>query len=125
MPSVLIIDDEWTVRAFLREALTGAGWDVREAANGKEGLDCYKQAPTDLIITDLFMGEDHGLEMILRLTQEFPKAKVIAISGGGEFEDPDYFLKIARGVGAKEVLPKPVGVEALLKTADKVLASHL
>lgn len=123
MPSVLIIDDEWTIRAFLREALAGAGWDVREAANGKEGLESYRKDPTDVIITDLFMGEDHGLEMILRLTQEFPKAKVIAISGGGEYEDPDYFLKIARGAGAKEILAKPVGVEALLKTVQKVLGT--
>lgn len=121
MPSILIIDDEWKVRAFLREALTGAGFDVTEAGSGKEGLELYSKAPTDLVITDLFMGEDHGLEMILRLTQEFPKAKVIAISGGGEFEDPNYFLKIARGVGAKEVLPKPVGIGDLLQTVQKVL----
>lgn len=121
MPSVLLVDDDWKVRAFLREALTGAGWDVAEAANGKEGLEHYRKAPTDLIITDLFMGKDHGLEMILRLTQEFPKAKVIAISGGGEYEDPKYFLKIARGVGAKEVLPKPVGLDALLETVGRVM----
>lgn len=121
MPSVLVIDDEWKVRAFVREALTGAGYDVVEAGNGKEGLELYQKAPTDLVITDLFMGEDHGLEMILRLTQEFPKAKVIAISGGGEYEDPNYFLKIARGVGAKEVLPKPIGVEVLLQTVRKVI----
>lgn len=121
MPSVLIIDDEWTVRAFIREVLAGAGYDVVEAGNGKEGLEHYQKDPTDLVITDLFMGEDHGLEMILRLTQEFPKAKVIAISGGGEYEDPNYFLKIARGVGAKEVLPKPVEINALLQTVRKVM----
>lgn len=121
MPSVLIIDDEWKVRAFIREVLAGAGFDVVEAGNGREGLERYEKQPTDLVITDLFMGQDHGLEMILRLIQQFPKAKVIAISGGGEYEDPNYFLKIARGVGAKEVLPKPVGVEALLQAVQKVL----
>lgn len=121
MPSVLLIDDEWKVRAFVREVLAGAGFDVVEASNGKEGLDRYREAPTDLVITDLFMGEDHGLEMILRLTQEFPKAKVIAISGGGEYEDPSYFLKIARGVGAKEVLPKPIEIDTLLQTVRQVM----
>ncbi len=121
MPTVLIIDDEWKVRAFIREVLTEAGFDVVEAGNGKEGLERYQNNPTDLVITDLFMGENHGLEMILRLTQQFPKAKVIAISGGGEYEDPQYFLKVARGVGAKEVLPKPVGIEVLLQTVQKVL----
>lgn len=123
MPSVLLIDDDWKVRAFIREVLAGAGYDVVEAANAEEGMDTYRKAPTDFVISDLFMGKEHGLEMILRLTQEFPHARVIAISGGGDFQDPEYFLKIARGVGAREALAKPVGVEALLEAVKRVLAA--
>lgn len=122
MPSVLVIDDEATVRAFLREVLADAGYHVVEAANGKEGLTLYREKPTDLIISDLFMGDDEGLEMILRLRQEFPDAKVIAISGGGgEFDDPSFFLRIARDLGAKETLAKPIGVEQLMQSVRKAL----
>ncbi len=121
MPSVLIIDDEWKVRAFLREVLAGAGFDVVEAEDGEAGLSTYQKTPTDLVISDLFMGQQNGLEMILRLTQHHPDAKVIAISGGGEFADPDTFLTIARSVGATEALAKPFGVDVLLQTVQKVL----
>ncbi len=123
MPSVLIIDDEDLVRTFLREVLAQAGFDVLEAQGGEEGFSLYAQQPTDLVIADLFMGEQHGLETILRLTQQHPDAKVIAISGGGEYGDADTFLKFAQSVGAKEALPKPIGADALLETVQKVLTS--
>ena len=121
MPSVLIIDDEEGVRTFLREILAQAGFDVVEAEGGEEGFTRYAQQPTDLVIADLFMGEQHGLEMILRLTQQHPDAKVIAISGGGDFGDSDTFLKFAQSVGAKEALPKPIGAGALLQSVRRVL----
>lgn len=122
MPSVLIIDDEMTVRAFLREALTEAGYRVVEATDGKEGLDLYRATPTDLVITDLFMEDQEGLETILLLRREFPHANMIAISGGGgEYDDPTFFLQAARKLGAKETLAKPFGVEDLLQTVQKVL----
>ncbi len=121
MPSVLIIDDEEVVRTFLREILAEAGFDVVEAEGGEQGFTLYHQKPTDLVIADLFMGEQHGLEMILRLTQQHPDAKVIAISGGGEFGDPDTFLKFAQSVGATEALPKPMTPDVLLQTVQKVM----
>ncbi len=121
MPSVLIIDDEDLVRTFLREVLAQAGFDVLEAQGGEEGFSLYAQQPTDLVIADLFMGEQHGLETILRLTQQHPDAKVIAISGGGEYGDADTFLKFAQSVGAKEALPKPIGADALLESVRRVM----
>ncbi len=122
MPSVLIIDDEKTVRAFVREALADAGYQVVEASGGQEGLDLYRASPTDLVITDLFMQDQEGLETIFRLRREFPEAKVIAISGGGgEYDDPAFFLEAAKKVGAKEALAKPFSVQELLSTVRKVL----
>ena len=122
MPSVLIIDDEMAIRAFLSEVLEDAGYDVEEAADGQEGLECYRKSPADLVITDLFMKGHEGLEMIFRLRREFPDAKVIAMSGGGgEYDDPEFFLNAARTVGATETLYKPLAIEELLNTVRKVL----
>ena len=50
MPSVLIVDDEEAIRRLIRTTLEQAGYRVQEAADGKEGLSHYRQAPADLEI---------------------------------------------------------------------------
>ena len=109
--TILIIDDEAPIRALLRFALETAGYEVTEAANGREGLDLYRQRPTDLIITDIAMPERNGLDMILELTRQFLHAKVIAISGvGGE----QNVLDVAKLLGARLTLQKPFSIPQLL-----------
>ena len=83
MATILIIDDEEIIRVLLRFALEAAGYEVTEAANGRQGLELYRNRPADLIITDIVMPEMNGLDMVLELTREFLHAKVIAISGAG------------------------------------------
>ena len=53
MATILLIDDEEIVRVLLRSALQAAGYEVVEAANGREGLELYRRRPTDLVITAL------------------------------------------------------------------------
>ena len=81
MATILIIEDEESIRLLLRSALEAAGYEVTEATNGRQGLELYRQRPTDLVITDMLMPELNGLEMLLALTREFIHTKVIAISG--------------------------------------------
>jgi CheY-like chemotaxis protein len=57
------------------------GHAVVEAANGDEGLQYYRAAPTDLVITDIQMPVMDGLQMIQALRGDFPTAQVIAMSG--------------------------------------------
>jgi two-component system response regulator (stage 0 sporulation protein F) len=83
MATILIIDDEEIIRVLLRSALEEVGYEVTEAANGREGLELYRRRPADLVITDIIMPELDGLDMLLELTREFLHAKVIAISGAG------------------------------------------
>ena len=71
MATILIIDDEEIVRVLLRSALEEAGYEVTEAANGREGLELYRQRPIHLVITDILMPEMNGLDMLLELTREF------------------------------------------------------
>ena len=99
MATILIIDDEEIVRVLLRSALEEAGYEVTEAANGREGLELYRQRPIHLVITDILMPEMNGLDMLLELTREFLYAKVIAISGvGGERN----VLDVAKLLGARQ-----------------------
>jgi two-component system, response regulator, stage 0 sporulation protein F len=111
MASILIIDDEEIIRALLRSVLEAAGYEVTEAANGRIGLELYRQNPRDLVITDILMPELNGLDMLLELTREFLRAKVIAISGAGEEKN---VLDIAKLLGARQTFQKPFSVSKLL-----------
>ena len=109
--TILIIDDEEPIRALLRFALEAAGYEVTEAANGRQGLDLYRQRPTDLVITDMLMPELNGLDMLLDLTREFLHAKVIAISGAGGKQN---VLDVAKLLGARQTFEKPFSIPQLL-----------
>jgi two-component system response regulator (stage 0 sporulation protein F) len=111
MASILIIDDEEIIRALLRSVLEAAGYEVTEAANGRIGLELYRQNPKDLVITDILMPELNGLDMLLELTREFLRAKVIAISGAGEEKN---VLDVAKLLGARQTFHKPFSVSKLL-----------
>jgi two-component system response regulator (stage 0 sporulation protein F) len=111
MASILIIDDEEIIRALLRSVLEAAGYEVTEAANGRIGLDLYRQNPRDLVITDILMPELNGLDMLLELTREFLRAKVIAISGAGVEKN---VLDVAKLLGARQTFQKPFSVSKLL-----------
>jgi two-component system response regulator (stage 0 sporulation protein F) len=109
--TILIIDDEEPIRALLRFALEAAGYQVTEAANGRQGLDLYRQRQTDLIIADMLMPELNGLDLLLDLTREFLHAKVIAISGAGGEQN---VLDVAKLFGARQTFQKPFSVPHLL-----------
>ena len=111
MATILIIDDEEIIRVLLRSALEAEGYEVTEAANGREGLELYRQRPTDLVITDIVMPELNGLDMLLELTREFLHAKVIAISGAGEEKN---VLDVAKLLGARQTFQKPFSIPDLL-----------
>jgi two-component system response regulator (stage 0 sporulation protein F) len=111
MATILIIDDEEIIRILLRSALEAEGYEVTEAANGREGLELYRQRPTDLVITDIVMPELNGLDMLLELTREFLHAKVIAISGAGEEKN---VLDVAKLLGARQTFQKPFSIPHLL-----------
>lgn len=111
MATILVIDDEELIRVLLRSALEAAGYEITEAANGREGLELYRKRPADLIITDILMPELNGLDMLLELTREFLDARVIAISGaGGE----RHILDVAKLLGARQTFRKPFSVPDLL-----------
>jgi CheY-like chemotaxis protein len=82
MARILIIEDDDHCRELLRLMLEPAGHAVVDACNGREGLARYRAAPTDVVVLDLFMPEQEGLETIQALRREYPTVKIIAISGG-------------------------------------------
>jgi len=114
---ILVADDDAAVRCFLREVLEQGGHEVIEAADGKQALRQARSERVDLVITDLVMPEQEGIETIQALRRDVPDVRVIAISGafGGQF------LKTAQLLGADAVLSKPVSAELLLARVAEVL----
>ncbi len=121
MARILVIDDDEKLRELIRRFLEGAGHEVLIAANGRVALEIQRQTPADVIITDIFMPEKEGTEIIMDLSQEFPKAKVIAISGGGNVAGID-FLQLAENLGALKTFQKPFKQEELLAAVEELLA---
>ena len=83
MNRILVIDDDAPFRGMLRQVLGREGYEVMEASNGKEGMALFRAEPTDLVISDILMPEQEGLQTIKELRRDFPEVKIIAISGGG------------------------------------------
>ena len=110
MARILVVDDDNAVRLLLRSMLERRGHSVVEAENGAEGLQYYRTAPADLVITDIQMPVMDGLQMIKALRDDFPTAKIIAISGEkvglaaaqplsqGTFEKPLYMQEFLDAV---------------------------
>ena len=120
MPTILLVDDDDQFRTIFAESLRRAGYDVREARDGDEGIKSYRDRPADLIITDLIMPEKEGLEMIQEFRRSEPEVKIIAISGGSRHGASDY-LRFARAFGARKVLGKPFTRDEMLTAIEEVL----
>jgi two-component system response regulator (stage 0 sporulation protein F) len=120
MFSILLTDDDEGVRTALRLNLEAAGYQVKEARGGREALELYRQAPTDVVVTDILMPDTDGLEATLVLAREYPDAKIIAMTGASGKTN---FLDVAKLFGAQKVLQKPFPMEELLHAIRDVLKS--
>lgn len=120
MPRILVIDDEEVIRAMLQQFLEDAGYAVDVAPNGKIGMRLCRQNRPDVVITDLVMPEQEGLETIGELRTSFPQIKIIAMSGKFIDQKVD-FLSVARHLGAIRTFSKPFSLQELHAAIEDVL----
>jgi DNA-binding NtrC family response regulator len=114
----MIVDDDPAVRRLLSKILIDAHYTVIEAENGRQALAHLSQDQrADLVISDLVMPEQEGLETIQTIHQRYPSLKMIAISGAFD----GAFLKVAVQLGASTALPKPISPSGLLAAVEHVL----
>ncbi len=118
MARILLIDDTDAVRGLFRAVLEQAGHVVREARNGSEGIRVFRDTPADVVITDIYMPNGDGFEVMTTLGRELPVPKLIAISGQSGTGD---MLSAAKLLGADLILPKPVSMNDLLAAVETVL----
>lgn len=113
MPLILIADDNRQISGWLRAVLEAEGYRVSEAGDGREAMAAIEREGPDLMILDMNLPVQDGLETILLLQQMQSPVKILAISGQPL---PGYdILKIAKAFGAHGVLEKPFSQESLLQ----------
>ena len=120
MPSILIIDDDDSVRESLRRTLHKEGYTIMEASEGRRGLKQLECQPVDVILLDMFMPDKDGLETIMALRRTHPGMKIIAMSGGG-FKGRVDVLDVAKKLGVRRTLAKPFTREELIEAVEQVV----
>lgn len=118
--SILLVDDNDDARVTVARILEMSGYSVVQAPNAKAASALLNEHVPDLVITDIFMPEGDGFEMLNQLREREPKIPVIAISGGGVRDGLDV-LAIAGRLGAKKVLNKPFARRQLLDAITEAL----
>lgn len=117
MAKILITDDSMFMRMSLKTMLLAEGYEVCEAANGKEMLAVYDVEMPDVVTLDITMPEMDGQEALKRLKQKHPKAKVIMCSAMGQ----QVMVMEAIKSGAVNFLVKPFEKSKVLDTICKAL----
>src|SRR6266545_2719194 len=84
MPRILVIDDEPLIRSTVVTILTREGFSVEDASDGAAGIAMFRKNPPDVVITDIFMPNRDGIEVVMELKRSHPHAKIITMTGGGE-----------------------------------------
>lgn len=123
MTRVLIIDDEALVLQTLGAALRRAGFQVETAEDGGEGLEVFRRAAPDVVVTDIIMPGTEGIETIVQLRRERPSLLIIAMSGGARTVNVD-LLEVAHKLGADAVLRKPFRPQELVARVLELLAAR-
>ncbi len=106
---VLVVDDEISVRRFLKNLLEGAGFAVLQAANGQDALTMLKQKHPDVVLLDLGLPDISGLE-VLRTLRGWSKIPVLMLS----VQDAERDIVSALDSGADDYLTKPFGTAELM-----------
>jgi CheY-like chemotaxis protein len=117
-PRVLVIDDEPLLRRLLSHLLTRAGFQVTEAVGGADGIRQLREAPVDLVLTDLRMPDCSGWEVARAARQFSPSLPVVLVTGSSEAERAAPELRAM----VRAIIPKPVYAETLLPMVSALMA---
>jgi CheY-like chemotaxis protein len=112
--SILVVDDNLEVLKVLYETISQAGFEVVVAANGRMALELAERMKFDLMITDMIMPEQGGVEAIMAFQRLYPDTKIMAMSGGSPGLYAGDSLALARSLGVARTLVKPFSTTELM-----------
>lgn len=111
---ILVVDDEPSLREFLRQLLEAKGWEVSTAEGGKEALELFRERPTWIVLTDLRMPGMDGIELCGLLRRERPSACVVAMTAYFNVFD----VVKCREAGFEDYFAKPLDTGELLASVE-------
>jgi CheY-like chemotaxis protein len=107
MSRILLVDDHELVCRTLKTMIEDLGHEAFTAANGRQALDIQQSTPVDVLLTDIFMPDMDGYELIQKFRKSYPAVKVIAMTGGIARAPQGPYLEVAQKFGAQWLLRKP------------------
>ncbi|MGH7081050.1 MAG: nitrogen regulation protein NR(I) [Acetobacteraceae bacterium] len=117
MPTILVADDDRSIRTVLAQALGRAGYEVRSASSASMLWRWIAEGEGDLVITDVVMPDGDGIDLIPRIRKLRPELRVIVMSAQSTLLTAVH----AAEAGAFEYLPKPFDLEELLAVVERAL----
>ncbi|MDO8540524.1 MAG: response regulator [Opitutaceae bacterium] len=118
--TIVVADDVEEITFLAKQWLEDAGHTVICAAGGDEVVRLMRDRKIDLVITDVLMPDGDGLDVLLAAKRMSPETKILAISGGGKYMTAGECLRIAKGIGANQVLLKPFNRVQLVAEVERL-----
>jgi len=115
---ILVVDDEEALRTVLGSELTSSGYEVSTASDGDEAISVIQNKKFDLVLLDIKMPHVDGFEVLKFIKKNFPKLKVIMLTG---FADLKNAIESKKS-GAEDFVSKPYDLVDLLTTIERVLS---
>lgn len=116
---LLIVDDQYGIRVLLSEVFQSEGYEVHQAANGKQALALAEEHQFDLVVLDMKIPGMDGLEILKRLKEYDEGIQVIMMTAYGELD----LIEEAKRLGALTHFTKPFDIEEMKKAVDHYLKS--
>lgn len=117
MGKILIVDDEQQICEVFKRALTNAGHEVIVSHEGFTAQQMFMEQNPDIVILDIIMPVQEGIETIIKMKAVDNNVKIIAVSGGG-IGNANNYLNNALKLGASAAFEKPVSLDELLKKVN-------
>lgn len=122
---ILVVDDDETLREILVDVFEDENYLVDVAANGTVALELMSENYYDLLLTDMFMPEMNGIELILKCQSQFPAIKIILLSGGGRDVTAEHGTRHVKfcddEVDINVFLKKPCDLDEMLSVVKTIL----
>jgi len=117
MPRILVVDDAGFIRRWCQRTLEEQGYEVLEAANGREGVRAYEQSRPDAVLLDVSMPVLDGLSALQQIRAFDANARVAMLTSEGHMET----VVEARRLGARDFVVKPCDSARLLAAIERIL----
>ena len=114
---IFIVDDDKSIRSALRDVLEDEDFEVEDFATGRNMLKALARARPALVLLDVWLGKEDGIDVLEKIKETYPALPVVMISGHGTIEQAVAATKI----GAVDFLEKPLSLETVLARINQVL----